>query len=657
MCGIAGIISEDPAVGSNLPSMLGLLRHRGPDDEGIEQLGPATLGHRRLSILDLEGGRQPMLSTDRTLAVVFNGEIYNYPALRRSLENEGRRFRTRSDTEVILHLYQKYGVDCVAHLDGMFAFALWDVPRRRLFLARDHMGQKPLFFCHTPRGFAFASEVKGVLASGLVPGEANLEALFHYISLRFIPDRLTLFKNIQKLPASHRLVYENGVARVEQYWSFSCVDKRAGTEAELTDALDHALRETVRAHLLSDVPVGSFLSGGIDSSLMTAMMAGASAEPIPTFSIGVREQSFSELPFAAQVARQYHTRHHEEVVTADLVHLVPKMVWHLDEPSDPFGAGVYLVSAMAARHVKVVLSGDGGDELFAGYDRFAGQRLATVYALLPRSLRRTLMRRLIGLVPESFGYQSLAQKLHWLNEMSLLEAGERYASSMSFLRFTEDAKRSLFTPEVRAGLGGLDSTDKILVHFNSPNARDLVDRMLYTDLMTRIPDHLLPIVDRMSMAHGLEVRPPLLEHRMVELAGQLPANLKLRGTKLKYILRRVAARYLPRELVDRPKQGFGFPLARWMRTDLSQLLRAVVADSRFIMMGVFSRPYVERLLHEHLEGKRDHNFRLWILLNLEVWHRLFLEQQSLEEVSEWIERSYSAAPRPRATASMQASGA
>jgi asparagine synthase (glutamine-hydrolysing) len=645
MCGIAGIIAEDPGVRAALPGMLRVLRHRGPDDEGIEQLGSAVLGHRRLSILDLEGGRQPMLSSDGTLAVVFNGEIYNFPALSRSLESEGHRFRTRSDTEVLLHLYQKYGVECVAHLDGMFAFAIWDTQRQRLFLARDHLGQKPLFYCQTARGFAFASEVKGVMASGLVRPEANLEGLFHYISLRFIPDSLTLFKHIQKLPASHRLVFENGVVRIEQYWSFSFVQKQEGTDRELTDALDQSLRETVRAHLLSDVPVGSFLSGGIDSSLVTAIMAQESPQPIPTFSIGVREQSFSELPFAAQVARRYRTQHHEEVVTADLVRLVPQMVWHQDEPSDPFGAGVYLVSRVAAGRVKVVLSGDGGDELFAGYDRFAGQRLASLYALLPASLRRTLLRRLIGLVPESFGYKSIAQKLHWVNELSLMDGGERYAASMSFLRFTEDAKRFLFTPGALAGLAGLNSTDKILDHFDSPNARDLVDRMLYTDLMTRIPDHLLPIVDRMSMAHGLEVRPPLLEHRMVELAAHLPAALKLRGTRLKYILRRVAARYLPPAVVDRSKQGFGFPLARWMRTDLSPLLRAVVADSRFIMSGVFSGSYVERLLSEHLEGKRDHNFRLWILLNLEVWHRLFLEQQPLEDVSAWIERSRGHYPR------------
>ncbi|MGN6392917.1 MAG: asparagine synthase (glutamine-hydrolyzing) [Gemmatimonadales bacterium] len=644
MCGLAGIISDDPSVAGRVPAMLATIRHRGPDDEGLECLGPATLGHRRLSILDLAGGRQPMRTADGTLAVVFNGEIYNFPALRAAFEAEGRRFRTRSDTEILLHLYEKYGVDCVRHLDGMFAFALWDAARRRLLLARDHLGQKPLFYAETARGLVFASEVKAVLASGLVTREIDLEALFHYVSLRFIPDQLTLFKGVRKLPAAHRLVYEQGVVRVERYWSFSSVEKRAGSDAELTDALDHELRETVRAHLLSDVPVGSFLSGGIDSSLITALMADVSPDPVSTFSIGVREQGFNELPFAAQVARQYHTRHHEEVVTADLVRLVPEMVWHLDEPSDPFGAGVYLVARLAAREVKVVLSGDGGDELFAGYDRFAGQRLATMYGLLPRSLRRTVFRQLIGLVPETFGYKSLAQKLHWLNEMSLLDGGERYAASMSFLRFTEDAKRSLFTPDARVGLAGLDSTDKILAHFNSANARELIDRMLYTDLMTRIPDHLLPIVDRMAMAHGLEVRPPLLEHRMVEFAAALPADLKLRGTKLKYILRRVAARYLPPDLVERPKQGFGFPLARWMRTDLRHLLRQVAAESRLVQAGVFNRAYVERLVAEHLEGRRDHNFRLWILLNLEVWHRLFLEEQSLEEVADWIER-YRAGPQ------------
>ena len=638
MCGIAGVVCADPSAGQNVPAMLEAIRHRGPDDEGLTRIGPATLGHRRLSILDLAGGHQPMLSADGTLALVFNGEIYNYPALRRSLEAEGRRFRTRSDTEAILHLYEKYGTDCVAHLDGQFAFAIWDSARQRLFLARDHLGQKPLFFAEFAGGVVFASEVKGVLASGLVTPQPDLEALFHYISLRFIPDQLTLFRGVRKLPAAHRLVYEDGRITVESYWSFSTVRKRTGTEGELLDLLDRRLQDTVRDHLLSDVPVGSFLSGGIDSSLITALMARQLEGPVPTFSIGVREQGFNELPFAQQVAERYKTDHHAEVVSANLVRLLPEMVWHLDEPADPFGVGVYLASAVAARHVKVVLSGDGGDELFAGYDRFAGQRLATLYALLPRGLRRTVMRRLIGLVPESFGYQSTAQRLHWLNEMSLLEAGERYAASMSFLRFTEEAKSQLLTSAARRTLGGADSRAKILTHFDSGNASELVDRMLYTDLMTRIPDHLLPIVDRMSMAHGLEVRPPLLEHRMVEFAAELPVRLKLRGTTLKYALRRVAERYLPRSLTTRPKQGFGFPLAHWMRGDLRPLLEETVRTSRFVAGGWFDRDYIAGLVREHVEGKRDHNFRLWILLNLEIWHRLYIDGDSRDEVLSWIER-------------------
>lgn len=638
MCGLAGVVSQRPESLRALPAMVAALRHRGPDAEAVERFDVAALGHQRLSILDLDGGRQPMFSADRRLCVVFNGEIYNFPALRRALEARGRRFLTRSDTEVILHLYEEYGVECVRHLDGMFAFGLWDAPRRRLLLARDHMGQKPLFFCDAPGGIAFASEVKALVAGGFADPEPDLDALYHYISLRFLPDRLTLCRGIRKLPAAHRLVYQDGQTTVEPYWSFSCRDKLRGTEAELTDLLDRSLRETVRAHLLSDVPVGTFLSGGIDSSLITALTAQASAGPVPTFSIGVREQGFDELPYARQVARQYQTDHHEEIAAADLVELLPRMVWHLDEPADPFGVGVYLVSRLAARHVKVVLSGDGGDELFAGYDRFAGNRIAELYGLIPAAMRRTVLRRLIDRVPETFAYKSVAQKLRWLNEMSLLDHGDRYAESMSFLRFTEDAKARLFTAGARRALGARDSREQILRHFGSENADELIDRMLYTDLMTRMPDHLLSIVDRMAMAHGLEVRPPLLEHRMVELAARFPVRLKLKGTRLKYVLRRVAARHIPATLVTRPKQGFGFPIARWLRSELRPFLDEAVRSSRFVERGVFDGDYMRALAEEHLAGRRDHNFRLWILINLEVWHRVFVERESPEAVTEWIRR-------------------
>lgn len=636
MCGIAGIVSECPDLFEALPRMVSLLAHRGPDDEGIEYLNGAALGHRRLSIIDLTGGHQPMFNASRSLAIVFNGEIYNYPSLKKEMEAEGRCFQTRSDTEVILHLYEKYGEDCVKYLDGMFAFAIWDIRRKRLVLARDHIGQKPIFFCELPDGLAFASEVKSLLASDFVKRETDLEALYHYISLRFIPDQFTLFKGIRKLPAAHRLIYENGRIRIERYWDFSYLDKINGTEDEITDQLDHILSQTVADHMLSDVPIGCFLSGGIDSSLITAMAAKRSKEPISTFSIGVREEDFNELPFAKLVAEQYKTKHHEQVVQADLVHLVPKMIWHLDEPSDPFGVGVYLVSELASKYVKVALSGDGGDELFAGYDRFSGNRLSDFYCVIPRFLRKSLFKKIINKVPESFAYKSFSQKLRWLNEMSLLDYGDRYAESMSFLRYTEEAKSQLLTDLVKRELGYIDSKEKILVHFNSHNVDELVDRMLYTDLMTRMPDHLLTIVDRMAMAHGLEVRAPLLEHKMVEFAARIPAHLKLNGAKLKYILRKVASKYIHPSLISRRKQGFGFPLAYWMRDELKAFLRQIVKESRFIGSQIFNHEYVHNMIEEHINGKRDHNFRIWIFMNLEIWYRIFIEHQTLEDIRGWI---------------------
>ncbi len=638
MCGIAGVVSPDPEIQRRVVEMVAAIEHRGPDDMGIDYLDGIALGHRRLSIIDIDGGHQPMYNPDRSVGIVFNGEIYNFPELRSKLEAKGRRFVTRSDTEVILHLYEEYGVDCVCHLDGMFAFGLWDARRRRLLLARDHMGQKPLFFMQSNEAFTFGSEVKALLASGFVSPEIDLEALYHYISLRFIPDQLTLFEGVQKLPAAHRLVLQDGSARIERYWSFSFGNKLAGSEAEILDELDATLQDTVRAHRLSDVPVGTFLSGGIDSSLMTAILARQADSPVPTFSVGVRDKGFNELPFARMVADQYGTDHHEQIADADLVHRLPQMIWHLDEPADPFGVGVFMVSELAARHVKVVLSGDGGDELFAGYDRYSGVQMAEGLRFVPAVIRRSVIRRLIDFMPESFAYKGLSQKLRWLNEMSLMSREDRYAESMSFLRFTEESKAGLFSASAKRRLGEIDSKSKILDHFNSANAEDLVERMLYTDLMTRMPDHLLPIVDRMAMAHGLEVRPPLMEHRMVEFAARIPSSLKLKGRTLKYLLRQLARRYMSEELVDRKKQGFGFPLAYWMQNELSGLLRGVAENSAFVEAGLFERTYVRSMIEDHIAGRRDHNYRIWILLNLEIWHRLFIEGTPREDVTDWIQR-------------------
>jgi asparagine synthase (glutamine-hydrolysing) len=633
MCGIAGIISANNR--GLIRSMTQVMTHRGPDGEGYFENDDIALGHKRLSIIDLEGGKQPIANEDGKLQLICNGEIYNSPKLRTMLERKGHSFKTHTDVEVILHLYEEYAEQCVKHLRGMYAFAIWDTENKTLFTARDHMGQKPLFYYQNGDEFIFASEIKAILETGLVKPEIDLDALWHYVSLRFIPDQYSLFKNIRKLPAASYLTYKAGEVQTEKYWSPDFCEKLKSNEADIEEGLDELLKDTVKMHTLSDVRVGAFLSGGIDSSTVAAMMAKASSEPVPTFSIGVKEQGFNELPYARMVVDQYAMESHERVVQADLIHLIPSMIHHLDEPSDPFAVGVYLVSQVASEQVKVVLGGDGGDENFAGYDRFAGQRLVDHYCLLPQWFRKSVMTKVIDRIPESFGYKSLAQKASWVNDMSFYaSSGERYAQSMSFLRFTKHAKQQLFTEQARDQIEDYDSTSKILNYFDADNVDDVVDRMLYTDLMTRMPDHLLSIVDRMSMAHSIESRPPLVDYKFVEYAASIPANLKLKGRNLKYILKKVAGRYLPDELINRKKQGFGFPLAIWMRTDLKDFLTRLFSQSRFVEIGVFDRDYIFQILEEHLSGKADHNFRLWILINLEFWYRLYFDGESIESLTE-----------------------
>jgi asparagine synthase (glutamine-hydrolysing) len=636
VCGISGIVSagrKDVVV-----AMTEALAHRGPDGSGYYRDDRIALGQRRLSIIDLATGDQPIGNETDDIQLICNGEIYNSPELRRRLLAAGHRFKTQTDVEVILHLYEDLGVECVKELRGMFAFAIWDRRSGSLFLARDHMGQKPLFYCQTGQDFLFASEVKGILASGLVRRQVDLDGLWHYVSMRFLPDRYSLFKGIEKLPAGTWLLRQNGSVTIERYWQLSFANQPSRREEQVIDELDALLRETVEMHLLSDVRVGSFLSGGIDSSLIAALMATVSDETVPTFSIGVKEQGFNELPYARSVAGRYGMEAHEKVVEADLFRLIPAMVYHMDEPADPFGAGVYLVSGVAREAVKVVLTGDGGDESFAGYDRFVGQRLLDYYCVLPAWFRRNLVRRIVERIPESFGYKSVAQKARWLNEMSLFTQEERYAHSMSFLRFTQAAKQELFTAGARQGIEDYDSLEKILSLFRSDEVDHVVDRMLYTDLMTRMPDHLLMTVDRMAMAHSLETRSPLVDYKVVEYAASIPGGLKLKGNQLKYILRKVAARYLPRDLIDRRKQGFGFPLAIWMRTELRDFVRNLFAESRFVELGIFERAYVQRLVDEHIAGKVDHNYRLWLLINLEVWYRMFFEGMSIPAMQQDIER-------------------
>ncbi len=639
MCGIAGFFGAD--AGATVKRMTDIMTYRGPDDAGLYEGDGFAFGQRRLSIIDLASGHQPIFNEDKSLILVCNGEIYNSPELREELKAKGHGFATSTDVEVILHLYEEMGEKLFSRLRGMFGFALWDSRKQRLLMGRDHMGQKPLFFANAKGCFAFASEVKCILTSGIVERKPDLEALWHYMSLRYIPDDRSLFEGVIKLQAGHYAIFEKGSVKVEQYWQLDTFkDKRKGTEQELTDELDAILLDSVKTHLLSDVPVGTFLSGGIDSSLITAMTAKITGKPFHTFSIGVKEQDINELPWARMVSEQYGLIAREEIVEADIIHKIPEMIFHMDEPSDPFGVGVYLVSQVAAKDVKVVLSGDGGDENFAGYDRFAGQKLAGYYSIIPKCIRKYVLGNMFKLVPESFGYKSIASKLKWLNDMSFYTEGERYARSMSFLRFTDETKEALFTPEAMSKIVDSNSVGKILDYFNSPTADELLDKMLYTDLMTRMPDHLLAISDRMSMAHSIEIRPPLIDYKVTEFAASLPCDMKLRGRDkgLKYLLRQVAARYMSRELIDRPKQGFGFPIARWLRTDLAVFLQKLFVESRFVELGIFNQAEIDRLVNQHISGKADHNFRLWILLNLEIWYRVCFEGSSVAEMQTFIDQ-------------------
>jgi asparagine synthase (glutamine-hydrolysing) len=637
MCGIAGAIGPDADALTR--RMTAALVHRGPDDDGFHSANGTTLGFRRLSIIDLEGGAQPILNETGDIALVCNGEIYNSPELRRRLVDAGHRFRTRTDVEVILHLYEDHGEDCVRHLRGMFAFAIWDTRSGTLLLGKDHMGQKPLFFFHEGDRFLFASEIQALMASGAVPRTLDPNSLWHYLSLRSMPDECSLIAGVHKLPAAHTLLRTaDGAIRTRRYWTPDFRAKLKLREGEAEEALDDCLRETVASHLLSDVPVGTFLSGGIDSTTIGAMMARQLPGPVPAFSIGVDEASFDELDAAEQVARAEGMVFHGERVRADVASMLPMMVHHLGEPADPYAVGVYLVSRLAARQVKVALSGDGGDESFAGYDRYVGQRLVDYYCMLPAALRRNVMPRLIGVVPETFRYKSLAQRLAWLQSMSEVRGGERYAKALGVLRFTPEERAELFHPEVARSLTDPDTLGKVLRYFDAPNVESLTDRMLYTDLMIRVPDHNLVMGDRMSMACSLEVRSPFVDPRVVEFAASLPADMKLRGRKLKYLLRRVAGRYLPPEIVRRPKQGFGFPVGLWMQRDMKALVEDRLGRSRLVASGTFRPEPIARLLREHMEGRVDHSYRLWLLLNLEIWYEIYIEGRSMDVVTDDIQR-------------------
>jgi asparagine synthase (glutamine-hydrolysing) len=621
--------------------------HRGPDDEGVFITPDIAIGVRRLAIIDIENGRQPMYSSDGRHAIVFNGEIYNYVALRDELQRRGCRFATNCDTEVVLRLFEVLGIDGLQRLEGMFGLAVWDQAEKRLTIARDWLGQKSVYWTRCQFGWAFASEVKALLVLPGVQRRMDLTALSHYMSLRYLPGEHTFFDGIHKLPAAHALEVTRSGARPTPLWAPSYEPKLAHDEAALLDELDSLLSKVVGEHLMSDVPLGAFLSGGIDSSLMVAYAARAAKEPLRTYSVGVDDESQSELPWARMVAQRYKTRHVETVQNPDLASLTPRMVAALEEPVDPFACGVYVVSRAAAKHVKVAIGGDGGDELFAGYDRYKGQELAEIYSHVPRVLRHKVLRPAIRSFPDSFGYNSFASKLRWLDETADFEGFERYAHSAAILRFTHVRKQSLFTHSAWARIGSAMSERLLEQYFEDGSASAFLDRMLHADCMTRLSDGQLPITDKMAMAHGLELRSPFLDRRVAEFAMRIPTQLKMKKRRVKYITRRLAERYLPHELVYRRKQGFGFPLALWLRGRLRPLLRRSIQESRLAEAGVFRADEMMRLAQEHWSGASDHNYRLWMLFNLEMFWRHFIDGVGVDKLEEWIASSMAAESKSR----------
>jgi asparagine synthase (glutamine-hydrolysing) len=613
MCGIAGFyLRNGKAELSDVRAMCDRIRHRGPDDEGYHVEGNCAIGMRRLSIIDLSTGRQPMANEDESVWVVFNGEIYNYQELRQDLLARGHRFVTNSDTETLIHLYEQEGVDGLHRLRGMFAYAIWDARRRRVFLARDRFGKKPLYYAVLPQGLYFGSELKCLRVAG-VPTEIDSEALRLFFQFTYIPEPLTCFQAVKKLPPGSWLTYDaDGTVRQGRYWQFPApvAETPANfSEAEVCARLRDKFDESVRIRMIADVPLGAFLSGGIDSSSVVASMALASPEPVQTFSIGFEESAFNELEYAAMVARQYSTDHHEIVVRPDAVDLVSRLVRHFDEPfGDSSAIPTFIVSEFAVRHVKVALSGDGGDELFAGYDRFQALDRLRKLDRVPQAFRS-----FVSWAADRLPYSAYGK--NYLHMLSRPTALERYFES-NFAPWL--LRNELLQPEWMLPADGA-YLSRALAGFLLPGDADLLSQALFFETTQNLPGDMLVKVDRMSMANSLEVRCPVLDHELAELAASIPHGWKIQRGKGKYILLRALGDRLPPALLNRPKMGFGVPLSLWFRGALRTFLWDHLNNSRIEELGVVSPTFVRRMLAEHDAGRRDNSHWLWSLLMLELW--------------------------------------
>lgn len=619
MCGICGIAHLGGSVErGTIEAMCASLRHRGPDDHGVHVHGPVGLGATRLSIIDVEGGHQPLCNETGSIWAVQNGEIYNYRKLRADLLECGHRFTTHSDTEVLVHLYEQYGDDFVQRLHGMYAFAIWDAPRQRLLLARDRLGVKPLVYTLHNGRLTWGSEIKAILTAG-VPRRVDPAALHDYLSFDYVPGPRTMFDGIRKLQAGHLLIWD-GDLRVRRYWDVPGKHQevtRDQTElrAHLRGLLEGAVRET----MVSDVPVGAFLSGGLDSSVIVALMSRVGQGPVRTFSVGFRERSYNELPYARMVAERYGTDHHEVIVEPHIEEVIHEIVDHFDEPfADSSAVATYYVSEVARQHVKVVLSGDGGDEVFGGYTIYQADRLAHLYRRLPRMLAEGVIPGVARRLPASEGKMSWDLKARRFVERARLDPLTAHASWRVI--FTEEMKERLYAD---GEAERHDSLDLLRAQFDAYPDNDLLNRFLYVDTKVSLVDDMLTKVDRMSMANSLEVRVPLLDHRLVEWMSQVPSSLKVRRLDLKYLFKEVARDLLPKKIVDRRKAGFHVPIPSWIKHELRPLIAEQLSPATVARQGIFNPDYVGELLDAHRSGSENNSRNIWGLLIFSLWYDRF----------------------------------
>lgn len=625
MCGICGYINYDlsnKADPTIIKGMSAALVHRGPDDEGMYINNNVGLGHRRLSIIDVHGGHQPIFNEDKTIVIVLNGEIYNFPEIKENLQKKGHIFYTNTDTEVIVHLYEDLAEDCLHELNGMFAFAIWDNNNDKLFLARDRIGIKPLHYTTVNNQLIFASEIKAILRHPSVKKKLSLKSLSKYLTFEYIPAPDTIYEDIKKLLPGHFLVYSNKNIKLSPYWNLDYTPEKDKdrSEEDYAKELRELLKKSVKRELISDVPLGAFLSGGIDSSSIVAFMSELSPGNVKTFSIGFEEASFDESAYAEKVARYFGTQHYQQILSPDVTwKLIPKIIEILDEPfGDASIIPTYLLSEFTRKHVTVSLSGDGGDELFAGYPTYQAHKIANLYKILPSFIKKGILNRVINSLPVSFDNISFDFKLK-----KFIEGVEYVPEIRNYIwlgSFSPAEKMSLLTPKVLSQLDNSDEFENIFMYLKDVKIDDFIHKILFLDMKFYLQDDMLVKVDRASMAVSLEARVPLLDHTLVEFVTKLPSNLKLNKLTSKYIFKKSMKDILPLEIIKRKKKGFGIPVAKWIRNEIKDLVLDTLEGRKIKDAGLFNYNYIKNLLEQHFEGKKDHRKKLWTLLIFQLWY-------------------------------------